>query len=429
MNKMPIRSRNHVLETISEAYIKQQIPPQWILNKIPIDYGTDYNCEISIDNQVIGTNFSIQLKAKEKDSNKRYVIIKNIKRTSINRWLRRLEPTIVIAYVEELKEAYWIWVEKNTFDLTKNNKTFQLRISKENKVSTIDWSEIYQYVEMIFSKRNLLYEMPKITVGMFEREAWENYFKQEFRLALLGFSELIQSDNENPLLWNSIAICEYQMYNYKKALIAINNALKYRDDDFIRLNKASILTEFGGESKNDKLLKLAIREYEILLSKDKNSALLYNYGNCLRLLEQFEKSKDAYISSLKLNPNNAKAWKNLGSIYFELRNHDVEIDCYDNAIRIDPGLYEALFSKGVTLFRIYGQAIKGLEFMLKGEKLDKRKDFELGFPYVYFWIAEAYLTLNKIEEAIKWNKKGLNIDPSDDYFLKQEERIKLDKVK
>jgi len=425
MDNLPIRPRNHILETISENYLRTQIPPEWILSKSEIDYGTDFNCEVSIENQVIGTNFSIQLKAKEKDENETFVLVKKLKKGTINRWLKRLEPTAIVVYVEELKEAFWTWIEKDTFDLTKKNKTYQIKIPKTNILSLTDWKKLHADVEIIFSKRYRLYELPKNITKIEEQETWNLYINHNYPLALLGFNKLIKIDSENPLFWNSIAICEYQLYNYKKALIAINKALELKDDNSIRLNKASILTEYGTELQDDHLLELAIKEYNQLLPDNFDNNVLYNYANCQKALKQFVVAKDSYEKSLQINPNNAKAWKNLGSVYFELQNHNLEIVCYDNALEIEPNLSEAIFSKGVTTFKIFGKTEQGLELMIKAEKLDANKNYELSFPYVYFWIAEAYLDLKNIEKASKWNKKGLTINPIDNYFIQQSDRIKM----
>jgi tetratricopeptide (TPR) repeat protein len=424
MNSLPKRTRNHVLETISENYLRNQIPAEWILNRQEIDYGIDFNCEFVTNNEVLGTNFSIQLKSKENADNKDFVVVKDLKRTTINRWLKRLEPTAIVVYVENLKEAFWTWVESDTFDLTKPNKTFQIKIPKSNVLSTTNWDNVYSEVENIFRRRHRLYELPKNISKLEEKDTWRYYFENEWRLALMGFYELIKEDNKNPLFWNSIAFCEYQLYNYKKALVAVNNALELKDDKLIRMNKASILTEYGIEQKNNKFLELAMEEYEKLLKGTSDETIFYNYANCQKSLGLFDQAKEYYEKSLRLNPNNARAWKNLGSVYFELRNHQLELKCYDNALGIEPNLFEAMFSKGVTLFKVFGKIEQGLDFMIKAEQLDEDNNYEFSFPYVTFWIAEAYLELGKIEKALEWNNNGLKIIPADDYLIHQKNRIK-----
>ena len=69
METYPNRHRNHEIETLSERYFKNCIPVSWVINAFQIDYGTDFNCEITIDKKVTGNNFSIQLKGKETEPN------------------------------------------------------------------------------------------------------------------------------------------------------------------------------------------------------------------------------------------------------------------------------------------------------------------------------------------------------------------------
>lgn len=424
MKNFPQRPRNHVLEKLSENNMHQCVPPEWILNKTESDYGTDFNCEIAKNNQVIGTNFSIQLKAKDKDENEEFVVIKNLKKSTINRWLKRLEPTMIIAYVADIKESFWVWVESDTFDLTKNNSTYQLKVPKANVLSRCDWGKIHEYVEEIFSKRYRLYQIPASSEINKADMAWEKYFGGEFESSLALFNELIDDGEATAKVWNAIAICEYELFNYKRALIAVNNSLELEIHQSTLSNKACILTEYGDQLKDSKILEAAKGLYEQLLEEGRESQLLYNYGNCLRLLGDYNNSKIQYLDSLRIDPNKPQAWKNLGSVYHELGEYETEMNCYNNALALDPNLSEALFSKGVTLFKVYGQPKDGLELMLKGERADSRNNYSLGFPYVYFWIAEAYLALNDKEKASKWNRMGLTNSPTDEYFLVQEQRIK-----
>ncbi len=61
----PNRHRNHQIEELSERFFKSHIPIEWVTNKFVIDYGTDYNCEIAVNEGMTGRNFSVQLKGKE----------------------------------------------------------------------------------------------------------------------------------------------------------------------------------------------------------------------------------------------------------------------------------------------------------------------------------------------------------------------------
>lgn len=415
----PERHRNHEIETLSDRYLKNNIPISWVVNSFTIDYGTDYNCEVSIDGKVSGINFTVQLKGKETDNGKDFITIKKIKRTTINRWIRRLEPTMIVVYLVDENEAYWCWFEMDLVDLTKKNKTFQIKIPRENSYSKIDWNSVSSYLEEIFKRKNLLYKVPESSSN---NDAWELYLNKEFDKALPIFKDFSKT-HDNAIIWNALAVCNYELFHYREALIAINKAIELKSDNILILNKASILTEFGSLNKDQKMLLNAIELYNKLIeSGEVSDTVFFNYSNALKGVGDFEGAERFLVETLKINPNYAQAWKNLGTIYWEFRLHDKEIQCYDKALRIEPNLQEALFSKGVTIFKVYGKTQEGLELMIKSTKISDR--YMIDFPYAYFWIAEAFLELDRLDLALEWNVKGLDNNPSDEYLLIQNERIK-----
>ncbi len=416
----PKRHRNHEIEELSERYMRNCIPASWVTNKLQLDYGTDYNCEITIDNGVSGLNFSIQLKGKESEKHNRHVSIAGIKRTTINRWIKKLEPTMIVAYVVEDNEAYWTWVTVNTFDLTKNNKTFQIKIPKENKLSIIDWNNVENYLKQIFSKKHLLYKYPIPAVG--ESEVWSLFFAGKFEFALWHLKELSKTKNE-AIIWNAIAVCYYEMHQYQNALVTINKAIELSKNKVLILNKASFLTEQGINDKDRNKLMLAVDIYHDLIDSNYDSFnLYYNYANALSALNEHYEAIYQYKEALSINPNYAQAWKNLGTGYFYLSMHTEELECYEKALLLEPNLPEALFSKGLTLYRVYGEVDKGLELMIKGTNLTDRFDHE--FPMAFFWIAEGFITKGDFELASAWNKKGLLNNPTDNYLIKQKLKLK-----
>ncbi len=418
----PIRHRNHVLENLSDINLRNFIPVEWVLNPFPHDYGTDYHCEVSKDGFVIGTNFTIQLKSKENEIDKNFIVITKIKRSTINRWLKRLEPTMLIVFVNSENELYWLWFEENTVDLSKKNKEFQIKVPRLNKLSEINWNNINEKLEAIFSRKYMLYELPKNILDLSEKFAWNSFFNKDYEKALVGLKEIIKSKND-PLIWNAISVCHYEMFHLDDALIANSKALDILKDEYYLLeNKAAIITELGIKTKDIDKLKIAIKLYENLIKLNSNSSNLhFNYSNALYAIDSKNEAKENILKSLKLNPNKADAWKNLGSIYHDNKNFIEELDCFETALRIDPNLPEANFNKGLTLFKEFGQAKEGLELMLKS--IENSNQFDFTFPDAYFWIAEAYLSLGKIKEATFFNSRCLQLKPEKEYVLQQQKRI------
>lgn len=419
LNNYPNRHRNHEIETLSERFFKTCFPESWIINPFHIDYGTDYNCEITTEGKVLGNNFSIQLKGKVTEGNNEEIKIV-LKRTNINRWLNKLEPTMIIVFIVDEKEAYWTWFENNTVDLTQKNETFTIGITRQNKLSEANWGSIAKYVQTIFSKRHLLYDIPEMNgKGV---DGWKAFFDNSFEKALSIFYDAITQKPQDTSTLQGIALSEYNLFNYQKALIYINKAIEIDSSEILCLNKASILTEQGFLTNDPSRINEAIKIYEKLISNGyRSSVLFYNYGSALTKLKEYEKSITFFKKSISLDPNKPEVWNNLGNSYMYIGDHFLEMQCYDNALQINPNLAEALFSKGSSLFRYFGNAEEGLQLMLKATQLSNRH--EIDNPYVYFWIAEAYLWKKDFENSSKWNEKGLTFFLSDSYLLTQKTRL------
>lgn len=423
MKDYPINHPNHILERKSERFFRNQLPAEWIVNKPENDYGIDFNCEIVHNHQVSGLSFSIQLKAKKIENDTNYVIIKNIKRSTINYWLKKLEPIMISIYIEHENKAYWQWVDDKTFDLSKNNSFFQIKIDRKNSLSNIEWSQISDYTENIFKRRHYLYNVP-LPSEIEKNKGWDYYFNREYEKALPLLLE--EQENLDSSVLNAIAICYFQIYSYKHALIFINKALEIEENIICLQNKAAILTEYGNQQENKDFGYEANNIYKKIKALSPNDFVeknSYNYANNLKFIKNYKEAILMYRKHLKINPNNAEAWKNLGSSYFELKLHQEELFCYEKALTINPNLVQALFSKGNTLFFIFGND-DGLEYMLEAFHKDTAKYFELEFPYVYYWIAEAYNRLGKTKEALYWNEKGYINNFTDKYFREQSERLK-----
>lgn len=359
------------------------------------------------------------MKGKETELNQDFIKIV-LKRTNINRWLNRLEPTIIIVFIVDENEAYWKWFEDNTVDLTQNNESYTVSIPRENKLSQLNWDLIAQHVKLIFGKRHLLYNSPEVDNQ--NEKGWKSFFENKFEQALSEFYEIIKQKPNDTSILEGIAIAEYNLFNYQKALVYINKAIEIDNINDFKLTKASILTEQGFLNNDDKKIKEAIVIYKSIIANGKISYILfYNYGSALTKLKEYESSIKYFIKALELNPNKSENWNNLGNSYMNVGNHHLEMVCYDNALQINPNLAETLFSKGSSLFRYSGNTEEGLKLMLKATELTERH--ELDNPYVFFWIAEAYLAKGNFQNSTKWNNKGLTYFSSDDYLKMQKIRI------
>lgn len=410
----PIRHPNTVLESISEKYFKKHLPESWIAEK-PTDYGIDWIISLVKNNCVVGLNFSVQLKAKHNIQGKPAI---RLKKSTLNYLFNRLEPGMIVLYDQRTEVAYWKWLHPADFDLSGEAGSFKVQFSSEQTLSSIDWEEVYQYVQKVFKVKNHL--LTSLEYDLFntsseaEIKAWSHYFARNHDEAAFYFKRLVEQ-NAKPIWLQALAQCLYQVMDYRNAIIYINQALETDQSDEILLTKGSILAEDGIRTKDNRKLSEAEKVFSALYEKKANALNAYNYANTIYNLKKNEEAIKLYRHALALNPNYAEAWKNLGQVYYAIRRHDLEMECYNNALKINPELMQAKVSRAVTLGSIYEQYNNAIQILLECVETDKSLFAE--FSAIYYWIGFFYARTGKINDALNWVNKGLDNNPGDSYLL------------
>jgi protein O-GlcNAc transferase len=126
---------------------------------------------------------------------------------------------------------------------------------------------------------------------------------------------------------------------FRKLLTMMNG------NEDIREGLCFCLKEIGNQYQASRKYKLAKDYFEELLTHHPNNPdYLFNYGNALFALNQFDRSIDAYQSSIKNNliQPDADTFNNLGNAYRRLGKNEDAIRCYKQALEINP---ESIHSK------------------------------------------------------------------------------------
>lgn len=95
----------------------------------------------------------------------------------------------------------------------------------------------------------------------------------------------------------------------------------------------------------------------------------YNLGNVYRETDQISMAIEAYQQALRIDPENAIAWYNLGVAYGETGQTAKEIEAYQQTLRIDPENADAWYNLG-TVFRQTGKTSKAMEIYHQLEKIN-----------------------------------------------------------
>lgn len=152
--RYPQRNSSHSLEEKSISFFRQYVPNEWNINTIDRDYGQDFNIEISENGRFKGLDLVVQLKSSAKSNKTSDHIFEKqrMKVATYNYLWNNLRVVLIIKYIEEENEAYWILL-RNVKAPVQSNKTFTLKIPRINRLSTIDWNGIIKYVKQVIKRK------------------------------------------------------------------------------------------------------------------------------------------------------------------------------------------------------------------------------------------------------------------------------------
>jgi uncharacterized protein DUF4365 len=144
--QFPERHDNHTLEQKSETFLRLHLPQDWNLTKPNNDYGIDLIVEICEEKEYRGLNLIIQLKSSGVSNRQDNYEKQTLKVSTFNYLKGNLNIAILIKFIEEEKEAYWMLVKDIDEPNNQDQENFTVYIPIENKLTTINWDEIINYI-------------------------------------------------------------------------------------------------------------------------------------------------------------------------------------------------------------------------------------------------------------------------------------------
>ncbi|NJN20472.1 MAG: tetratricopeptide repeat protein [Leptolyngbya sp. RL_3_1] len=138
-------------------------------------------------------------------------------------------------------------------------------------------------------------------------------------------------------------------------------------------------------------------------SRDDINKLCFLYGtqgNLLATSGQHEEASERYTRVTKLQPNNHKAWSNLGGSLFFLKRLEDAIMAFNYAISINSDLFEVWLLKGVAL----NQLNRHLE---AAQSFDRASQIKAEVPEAWLLQGDNLLEIERYEEAVNAYQKAL----------------------
>jgi tetratricopeptide (TPR) repeat protein len=129
------------------------------------------------------------------------------------------------------------------------------------------------------------------------------------------------------------------------------------------------------ELKKKEKFKDALKILEALLENEPKSEnvkkalieVLFDYGGYLNdeWLLGYEKAVECFKKIIEMDPNNYRAWYNLGIAYFNLNNTEDALNAYNRALEIKPDYMYCYYNIGLLYEASKGDLEKALEYYEK----------------------------------------------------------------
>ncbi len=149
----------------------------------------------------------------------------------------------------------------------------------------------------------------------------------------------------------------------------------------------------------------AIHICKELLKTYKQSLVLFNIlGAALQSIGRFEEAVDCYNQAIQINPDYADAYGNRGNALKELGQLDEAIKSYNKVIQLNPNYAEAYGNRGNALNEL-GQSDEAIKNYKKAIQLKP------DYADAYNNLGGALKQLGQLDEAIKNYKKAIQLKP------------------
>ena len=150
--RFPQRPRAHELEDESEAFFRQHVPRGWTCDRPQHDYGVDLRVGLTNSGNLNGQQLVIQLKAADRSDSPDWVTVR-LRVATLTLLRGMLDVAMLVKYVAEDQEAYWLLLKDFTAQPTPGQQTITVRIPRVNRITAHPWADIAAHVQAVHVRK------------------------------------------------------------------------------------------------------------------------------------------------------------------------------------------------------------------------------------------------------------------------------------
>ncbi|WP_273802614.1 DUF4365 domain-containing protein [Proteus vulgaris] len=349
LNNFPKRDRNHRVENMAitafEGFLRDS-SDFFIQSQDVNDYGVDYQLEITVNGQATNIRLFVQLKGTEQALNLDGSVSISVNRANLNYLL--MHPysfyvcfhvptnTLKICFAENILRIY----EQSGKNWSKQ-ETLTVKFVEEMSESRLhEIAELvrYQAIATRDARVNTIISSKKNIANTISKTLPKIHIPEEKNLAQEMLISLYD-DNQDEII----------SANFHEFLAILGTdhpamIIPYMSE----INKGMDRINYDEERITNGVQYLKARLSDGLLTE---GSLYYSIGNGFTALKKDNEAILEYKKALKGLSGDSKlkaqCYKNMGGSYSILGNESKAMECYQNALQLDPNLSEANYAVGM----------------------------------------------------------------------------------
>ncbi|OJJ19097.1 hypothetical protein BKI52_19980 [marine bacterium AO1-C] len=208
-----------------------------------------------------------------------------------------------------------------------------------------------------------------------------------YRLALESLNRALQLAPESPQVFQTRGKINLVYRQFKEAVEDFTLTLKYtKDKETIyqavsdRATAKMLSQDFDG----------AIQDFESSIKmKPENANSYINLGGLYDMKNDHKKSEETYLKGLKYDPKNALLMNNLGFLFVRTKQFKTALKWLNQAIEVDPKMAYAYGNRGYSKFML-GKVAEGKKDIDIAVKIGPNNPFAFKYRAIYYIKQKEY---------------------------------------
>jgi tetratricopeptide (TPR) repeat protein len=265
-----------------------------------------------------------------------------------------------------------------------------------------------------FGKALRISRLPEILIGM--GDVYSNL--RNYTKAINHYDQALQIDKESEAAWIGKGIVLEKLRRYQEAVACYDWVLHLNPQNYFAWGRKGLLFFEAGRYEE------ALNFYNnVIRIQPDNGEALGNMGNIMRTVGHYDDALQFYDRALQalsepseptlIDPdvNPEDVWYNKGLLlYVNYKNYEKALECFDNALAVNPQFDDAWTEKG-TLFAIIGQLERSIQCYNEALKINPRS------ASAYKNMGISYMKMGRLQEALDYMNRAFEIEPNNQSII------------